>query len=109
MKKLLHTGLLLLVLGGCAHSTMRGSVAMKISPTEAHVCLGNNEANVGDKVVVFINSCPPLSGRDAETALCEKEQTGTGTVTKLLNEHYSVVKFDKAIKFNEGTFVELQK
>lgn len=108
MKKILHTSLLLFVLGGCAHSTMRGSVAMKISPTEAHVCLGNNEAKVGDKVNVFSNNCPPLGGRDEPTILCEKKKSGTGTVTKLLNEHYSVVKFDSDIKFSEGTFVEIQ-
>tara|TARA_R110000868_G_scaffold104087_2_gene286255 strand:+ start:290 stop:583 length:294 start_codon:yes stop_codon:yes gene_type:complete len=97
-----------MVLGGCAHSTMRGSVAMKISPSEAHVCLGNNEAKVGDKVSVFTNDCPPLGGKDKPTMLCEKKRTGTGTVTKLLNEHYSVVKFDNDIKFSEGTFVELE-
>lgn len=96
------------IFSSCAHQTMRGSVAMKISKDEAHVCLGNNEAKVGDKVVVYTNNCPPLAGRDAYTQLCEKKEVGHGEVTRLLNEHYSVVKFDKGVKFSEGTFVELK-
>ena len=31
------------VLAGCAHSTMRGSVAMKASDDEAHICMGDKE------------------------------------------------------------------
>lgn len=108
MQRILKSIVILMVLGGCAHSTMRGSVAMKISPSEAHVCLGNNEVEVGDKVSVFTNNCLPHGSRDKAAAPCQKVKTGTGTVTKLLNEHYSVVKFENGIDFSEGTFVEVE-
>lgn len=100
-----------LTLMGCAHGTMRGSVAMKTSDQEAHVCLGNKEVKVGDKVVAFRNVCPtkgsPRLG-DGSAGVCRKEQLGEGTITKLLNEHYSVVQFGPNVSFDEGTFVEKQ-
>lgn len=97
-----------LALFGCAHGTMRGSVAMKTSEREAHVCLGDKEAKVGDRVAAFINSCPSKGGlaQGGPGLTCEKQRIGEGTVTKLINEHYSVVEFDEGVKFSEGTFVE---
>lgn len=47
---------------GCAHGLMRGSVAMKTSDTEAHVCLGDKEVKVGDRVNAFTNYCPSKGG-----------------------------------------------
>lgn len=98
---------------GCAsHSMMRGSVAMKIAPNKAHVCLGNGEVKVGDKVDVYKNVCPDVgvsAGHQIPHRTCTKEKVGNGTVTELLNEHYSEVTFDDGVKFNEGSIVELSK
>ncbi len=96
------------MLGGCSHGLMRGSVAMKVSDTEAHVCMDNSEARVGDKVTLFKNKCKKGgAGRTGEGGGgCEKVQIGQGTVTEILNHHYSVVKFDAGVPFEEGTFVE---
>lgn len=98
----------LAVLSGCAHGLMRGSVAMKISDTEAHVCMDKSEAKVGDRVTLFRNNCPVKGGRDlgGGGGACTKVELGKGTVTETLNDHYSVVKFDPGVKFSEGTFVE---
>lgn len=101
------------IISSCAtHSTMRGSVAMKVSENEGHVCLGNGEVKEGDKVTAFYNDCSNVSGGGSEkgagAALCEKTEIGKGVVTKILNKHYSVVKFDEGMKFSEGTFVEKQ-
>lgn len=105
--KFILSALFLAVLAGCAHSTMRGSVAMKINDREAHVCMGNNEAKIGDKVTLYRNVCPGKGGREGGSiGICRKETLGTGSVTELLNEHYSVVKFDSKVDFNESTFVE---
>lgn len=97
---------------GCAsHSTMRGSVAMKISDTEAHVCLGDAEVKVGDRVNAFQNVCTKEANRVSRTGNiipCTKTKIGTGVVTSLINDHYSVVKFDGSVNFNEGTVVEKQ-
>lgn len=102
--------LIALLLNACAHSGMRGGVAMKTTENEAHVCLGDREAKVGDRVTAFTNICPPRGGRPsdggARDVTCEKRKIGEGTVTALLNEHYSVVKFDDGVQFDEGTFVE---
>jgi hypothetical protein len=93
----------------CAHKTMRGGVAMKVSDTEAHVCLGEGEVKEGDRVNAFYNDCQSKDsgGKDgAYGVACVKTRLGTGIVTKILNDHYSVVKFEDGVKFTEGTFVE---
>lgn len=92
-------------LAGCAHHLMRGSVAMKTSENEAHVCMGESEVKVGDKVTLFRNNCPPRAGRGSGRT-CEKVKLGKGTVTQVINEHYSAVTFDPGVPFEEGTFVE---
>ena len=94
-------------LSGCTHSVMRGTVAMKTSDSEAHVCMGQGEVKAGDRVTLFRNVCtPPVSTRVPGRVLCEKREIGKGTVQEVLNEHYSVVKFDPGVQFEEGTFVE---
>lgn len=105
--------LLAVTLVGCStHSTMRGSVAMKISEDEAHVCMGNKDVKVGDRVNAFINVCTNGTGKAKRSSTneivnsCTKEKIGVGTVTSLLNEHYSVVKFDTKLDFSEGTIIE---
>jgi hypothetical protein len=108
--KNLVTSTLLLVATGCAHGTMRGSVAMKASNDEAHVCLGNNEVKAGDRVTLFKNVCTRNQG-DAQIESfqsCEKVRLGSGTVERILNEHYSLVKVDQGVSFEEGTVVEKQ-
>ena len=97
------------LLVSCAHKTMRGGVAMKVSDTEAHVCLGEGEVKVGDKVNAFYNDCQGKGsgGKDGAYGVpCVKTKIGKGTVTKILNDHYSVVEFEDGVKFTEGTFVE---
>lgn len=43
-------------LSSCAHhQMMRGSVAMKTTDREAHVCLGDDEVKVGDHVTAYRN------------------------------------------------------
>ena len=102
-KALVISGILGLALTGCAHSTMRGSVAMKTSDNEAHVCMDKSEAKVGEKVRLFTNKCSPKgSPKSKDDSFCEKAYLGDGVVTAHLNEHYSVVKFDDGVKFEEG-------
>ena len=92
---------------GCAggHAVMRGSVIMKIDPTTAHVCLGNGEYKVNDRVRLFNNVCTPAVG-DRRPPICKKETVAEGTVTQLLDEHYSVVAFPAGTIFVEGNTVE---
>ena len=109
-KLFLPLSLAALILTGCAHGLMRGSVAMKVSDTEAHVCMDSSEAKVGDRVTLFKNACTSAKGglRSGlgDSRSCEKVQLGQGTVTEILNQHYSVVKFDPGVSFEEGSFVE---
>lgn len=99
-------------LAGCAsHSMMRGSVAMKASDREAHVCLGDDDVKVGDRVVAFRNECKPKSNFDAAErgsrgVTCKLEKLGGGKVVSLLNDHYSTVEFDQGVTFEEGTVVQ---
>ena len=95
-----------LVFAGCAHSTMRGSVAMKVSDNEAHVCLGDNEVKIGDKVTLYKSECSGSNAKFSGGRVCQKVNIGAGQVTQVLNEHYSVIKVEPDVKFQEGTIVE---
>jgi len=81
---------------------MRGSVVMKIDPTTAHVCLGANEVAVSDRIRLYKNECT-ASGR---RSICKKVTVAEGTVTQLLDEHYSLVTFPAGTTFEEGYTVE---
>lgn len=103
-----------LVLSSCAHhSTMRGSVAMKTGDDTAHVCLGDKEVKIGDKVFVYKNVCTNNNvDRTTKSHLnvtCKKEKIGEGSILNVINEHYSEVKFDAGVPFTEGTIVEKAK
>lgn len=91
---------------GCAagHATMRGSVVMKIDPTTAHVCLGNGEVAVNDRVRLYKNVCEQRA--DGRGKACKKMVIADGTVTQLLDEHYSVVAFPAGTTLEEGNTVE---
>lgn len=99
-------GTIALLMTGCAHGVMRGSVAMKTSDREAHVCLNKNEVKPGDKVKLFTSRCTPRGGKGDGGRSCEKVYLGNGAVTEILNEHYSLVTFDEGVSFEEGSFVE---
>lgn len=93
----------LVSLGGCAaHGTMRGSVVMKISDTEAHVCMGKGEVREGDRVDLYSDVCKP----DGIRVSCRRASAGSGTVEKVLDDHYSVVRFTPGTRFEEGDTVE---
>jgi hypothetical protein len=89
---------------GCAgsHPAMRGSVVMKIDPTTAHVCLGKGEVAVNDRVRLYKNACEPSGTR----TVCKKIAIADGTVTELLDEHYSIVTFPSGTTMEEGNTVE---
>ncbi len=97
---------------GCAsHSMMRGSVAMKASDREAHVCLGDDAVKVGDRVSAYRNECKSIGadGGDRNSGrgvTCKLEKLGGGKVVSILNSHYSTVEFDQGVTFNEGTVVQ---
>ena len=89
---------------------MRGSVAMKMNDREAHVCMGEKEVKAGDKVSLFKNVCEQKSNRrvGGELLDCKKVKVGEGEVTQVLNEHYSSIRVDQGVSFEEGTIVEKQ-
>lgn len=96
-------------LSGCAHDLMRGSVAMKVNDQEGHVCLGNNEVKVGDKVALYKNDCTQSGNKQFSSVYeppCKKIKIGDGEITRVLNEHYSVVKADPGTTLQEGFIVE---
>lgn len=108
MKKLIAITALA-ALAGCAHSTMRGSVAMKATDTEGHVCLGDNEVKSGDRVALFRNDCAGTKAsrrNEGGNQGCTKKKLGEGTIERVLNSHYSVMQTDPGVAFEEGTIVE---
>ena len=98
------------ILSGCAHND-RSTVAMKVDNSEAHVQLGSNEVKAGDRIALFENQCKRPAPQDAQTPhgldpFCGKFKTGEGTITKVLNDSYSIAKMDPGSKFKEGSTVE---
>ena len=91
---------------GCAHSTMRGTVAMKASDQEVHVCMGDQEVKAGDHVAFFSNQCKGAGGKEGGGRTCTKIRLGEGEVIRPLNEHYSLVRPNPGVKVEEGTVVE---
>lgn len=101
------------VLASCAstnHKYMRGSVAMKLNNNTAHVCLGDKEVKVGDRLTFYYNDCDQF---DSEVSglkgLCTLKKLGAGEVKKIHNSHYSTVETDGSFEFKEGTLVQREK
>ena len=94
------------VLVGCAHSAMRGTVAMKIDDQIGHICMGDNEVKAGDKVALFVNRCRSRGNRDQDVDICEKVKIGGGEIVRTLNQHYSVLKAAPGVLLEEGVIVE---
>ena len=92
---------------GCASTTHRGVVAMKVSEREAHVGVGKNELVVGDHVELYRNNCRGSGGaKGGGVSSCNKKSMGHGTVTNIISDDYSVVQFDDGVNFAEGDMVE---
>lgn len=104
--------ILLIMFFGCASKTVTtGTVAMKVNSTDAHIAMKNGELKVGDRIDAYRNNCVRDAyhqNRNSSIPICKKEKIGSGIVTSLLNEHYSVVKFDTGVDFREGTVIEKQ-
>jgi len=99
--------LALFIFSSCASRTHRGVVAMKIDEKTAHIGLSYNEVSIGDHVQLYTNKCSKLDRNTSRTGqTCEKISKGNGTVTAIINESYSVIKFDDGVIFHEGDFVE---
>lgn len=78
---------------------------MRIDESVTHVCLDKGEVRVGDSVKLYRNVSVPRTKGPA-VKRCQKKFQGVGGVTELLNEHYSVVRFEPGVDFKEGDLVE---
>ncbi len=107
MKKLLFIGLAALSVSACStHGLMRGSVATKITDTEAQVCMNKDEVKVGDHLVLYKSVCEQKDRGQRVSMTCKKVEAGHGEITQILNDHYSAIKFPEGTKFSEGDVVE---
>ena len=84
---------------------------MKGDDQEAHVCLGEGEVKGGDKVALYKNACTSSKASAGKTgygaaSTCTKVKLGEGIVERTLNEHYSVIKVNPGVQFEEGSIVE---
>lgn len=85
---------------------------MKISDTEAHVCLGSGEVKVGDKIKLYHNICTrnalPANkpSKNLPGSKCELRIIGEGQIASLINDHYSIATFAGGVQFEEGDIVE---
>lgn len=96
--------LLSLLTLGCVHKITRGSVVMKVDEDEAHVFLGKNEVEPGDKLVLYKSVCEG-AGKGRR---CSKVKVGEGEILEIVSEHYSLARFPRNVEFAEGYIVEKQ-
>lgn len=100
------------LLAGCAPSTHRGSVAMKIDERSAHVCLGADEVKLGDSLRILRNVCtsnpvPNSKGASRTKGVqCDLKLIGYGKITEVLNNHYSIATIEALGGYQEGDIVE---
>lgn len=105
------------VLGACAtmsgHGHTRGTVVLSDDGKEAHVCLGEKEVKVGDKVDVFEAVCKKeqvaLIRSPRYQTKCERVARGQAEVVEVSDEHYSKVKAFGDLSLEEGQIVEKVK
>ena len=91
----------------CASGVKRGSVAMKVSDSQAHVGLGVKDVKVGDHLVLYRNECSGGGGGKGRVdRVCKKVEIGHAEVAQLIGNDYSVVNFADGVKFAEGDILE---
>jgi hypothetical protein len=105
--------LALATLSACAtgHSAMSGSVIMKVSDTQAHVCLFEHDAAIGAKVQLYRHSCvgqyaTPGVSHSRQPYTCQKQAVAIGTVAQKMGDHYALVTFPEGTKYEEGYTIE---
>ncbi len=87
---------------GCSGATRRGVVVMKVSETEAHVGLGAGEVKSGDRLTLLRYLCT-----GPKSTNCEMRPVGRGVVVQVINDDYSVARFDAPNGLTERDRVEL--
>lgn len=103
-RNLLFYGALVFLTACASHKKVhRGVVAMKISDTVAHVGLNENEVKLNDSVQLYANRCNSLVAGERTCTIVNK---GQGVVTRIVNQNYVAVEFDKGVEFNEGDMVQ---
>lgn len=93
------------------HKTMSGSVIMKVSDTQAHVCLFDHEAPIGAQVQLYRHNCVDQYGKPgapySKTPYqCEKQPVAIGTIAQTMGGHYALVTFPQGTQYEEGYTVE---
>ena len=83
---------------------MRNTVVMKVSPTEANVCLHPGTFAVGDRVHIYQTTCQ--MGLD-HVVDCRRRRVGEGRITRAINDHYAAIGLAASSTFEEGFTVEV--
>lgn len=90
------------VASGCSAASHRGVVVMKVSATEAHVGYGAGEVKPGDRLTLLRYLCT-----GPKSTNCEMRPVGRGVVVQVINDAYSVARFDAPNGLTERDRVEL--
>ncbi len=97
------------------HAFMRGTVVRMLDEHTAQVCLDDGEVAVGDQVIVFENDCRMPTPEHREPSIfpgsdgfggCRQIELGSGVVERLLNQHYSIVRFPDGVSVHAGDSVD---
>jgi hypothetical protein len=93
------------------HKAMNGSVVMKLSDTQAHVCLFEQDAPVGAQVQLYRHDCVGQYDKSGAPYgrtpfSCKKEAVAIGTIAQKMGGHYALVTFPQGTQYEEGYTVE---
>ena len=97
--------------GATGHQAMNGSVIMKVSETQAHVCLLEGKAAVGTQVQLYRHTCKnqyetPGTTSSRTPYVCKKEAVAIGQIAQTMGGHYALVTFPQGTQYEEGYTVE---
>ncbi len=103
--------LILTLLSSCSHAHTRGSVVFSDSPTEGHVCLGENEVKPGDNLNVYRTECKSTEVQNEvrggkRRTICSKFLLGKAKVSDTSSEHFARVEALNGLVLKEGQIVE---
>lgn len=115
--KVVHIAILCLVAPvfmGCSHGHTRGTVVFKDSEKEGHICIGHDEAKIGDLVKVFKSSCSSVLIDNGDKGVrnkisCEKTFLGEGKIIEFSGEHFAKIQALGDLNLEQGLVVEKVK
>lgn len=92
------------------HSSMAGSVAMKISESKGVACLFGDSPKIGDTLTLFETKCTDgVKSKESTGVNCKMVKSGEATIVRMMNDHYAEFETKLSVPFQEGYMIKLTR